>query len=80
MATATVLTAADMEKVSIALFDLIGLHSEETDDALVNANDAVCEAWEAIEDATDPDSRTDAQRAARQAVSRAYAVVSALHG
>ncbi|MFF5019039.1 hypothetical protein [Streptomyces sp. NPDC001165] len=39
----------------------------------------MCDAWEAIEDATDPGSRADAQRAAREAVSRAYAVVSTLH-
>ncbi|MGW2496186.1 hypothetical protein ACWCV2_17010 [Streptomyces pseudogriseolus] len=78
MPTATAFTPDQMAQVSAVICDLIGLHSPETDDALVDANNAVCDAWEAIEDATTAEETAAAQHAAQQAVSRTYAVISGI--
>lgn len=69
----------EMQKLSDALIDLIGIHPDRDalDTMLVDANNAVCDSWMALEDATDPASRAAAHRAALDAVDRAGAAIIA---
>lgn len=72
------LEPTDMQRLSDALIDLIATRADAgIDTVLINANNAVCDAWTAIEDATDPASRTAVQHAAQEAATLAHAAISA---
>lgn len=74
------LSPGDMDDLSYALTRLIAAHPDQALDAtLVDAVNAVCDAWTALEDATDRASRATAHRAAEEAVTRARTAILAVH-